>query len=672
MADDTDSAAAVLAPPTTPTGVMDSPVPPSLAPTGIPLMTPQNQPVDPGSGDQTTDTIPTQTTPAYQDPEMVMGAAHHNWLANLMHGAASLLGGDETWHVTRDKDGNISATSTPSTEGEKWGRVAASILGGAAKGYAAGQGPGGAARAVNAGMDFGMQARNAQKESVNQDVDTQQQQMTRNANNALLNHKVIRDAWDNDHLSRDDMQKQAEYALDMAGKAQSMGLIPLAMGVKDPKTLAKYGNVNPEAVGAHMGANGEMVYNLPDGHGGVDFYRVPAQSAKALTREDDPWDDPQLDPKDPTKVTYTHHNTTAGSETYGDRFTRQMALSNKKSSIIKEAFGNQMTQEERQTAQDKETREKALQPYTIAHTQAETSAANAEADIRKQNLQILKGGTGAGAGEAAAGLHGDDYLKASGIDPAAWNRIKATANGDLKPPTTSRSPANAAFLNAVQNYDPTYTQARYDTKQNFKTKGDATSVMQLSTALAHAESALRNSATLGNSPSLATGVNLSGPAAAYNSDANFFTGEQGKLVMGGIVGEKEGERIRDQITSPIQSIRDSGLREVLRLTGGKVGAMFQKYKTGAQQDLPVQEFFDQPTQRLLSRYGVTKQQPQTPPQPPNVSQAARAPGGPAQATAPHAPAQRDNTGTITLPAGATGGYKNGQLVGYQDANGWHQ
>ena len=39
----------------------------------------------------------------------------------------------------------------------------------------------------------------------------------------------------------------------------------------------------------------------------------------------------------------------------------------------------------------------------------------------------------------------------------------------------------------VFNYDPTYTDARYDTKMNFKTKGDAQNLQSLSTGLEHLE-----------------------------------------------------------------------------------------------------------------------------------------------------------------------------------------
>ena len=573
-------------------GPYTPPPPPSQAPQPQP-QTPQDQGASPTY----------QTTPASQDPEVVAGAAHQSWLARIMDSVSNILGGDTTLHVTKHPDGTVEVTHDPSTTGEKWGRIAQAALGGAAKGMEVGQGPGGPARAAAGGIQTGMAQPQQRLDAANKDAEAQQQIMERNANNALLNQKIVAGAWNNSHLERDDLQKQENVALDHAIKLRDNGFVPLAMGVKDSATLAKYGAGNPLAVGAHMGVDGNMIYNEPDGKGGVNFYQLSADSANQPTTEPTPIEVRSVDPDDPTKTIKKPSTIPAGIKK-GELATRLMALNVANDNAIKQANDAKMTKQERDTQQGELNLKQQAAPAEIAEKRATAANQWSEAKIHETQQKILQGGaTAAGA----QGLHGDAYLQASGLDPSTWQLIKATANGDVKIPTASRSPANMAFRQQVMNYDPTFTDARYDTKQNFKTKGDATNLQTLSTSLEHVENALGNSAKLGNSPSLATGHNLSGDAAAYNQDVNLLNEEIGKLVKGGVMGEHELDAQKTAMQSPIQSIRDRGIHETIDLLGGRVRAGFQKYKTGAQQELPVEQYFDPATQARLNRYGITQQ-----------------------------------------------------------------
>ena len=595
---------------------------PQTQPTGMPQQPPQDttQPQQPQY----------QTTPASQDPEVVAGAAHQSWLARIMDSVSNILGGDTTLHVTKHPDGTVEVTHDPSTTGEKWGRIAQAALGGAAKGMEVGQGPGGPARAAAGGIQTGMAQPQERLDAANKEGATQQKQLQDQANFVLTQQKLIGQTLAN---------KAAGMTLSKEEQDQSNDEHDRYINSPNSTFVGTFGSIHEAATSPNAAMilknhpNATLrtatAYDSKGNITGVHAYVVDRDWGDR--RNEDPVyyleqkaaTDPNAPPEFEQKMIPANSDTNSRLDTFttaknlavakikADWATQQQKLHPTPKTLAEMQLRLQQTTDPAEKAQLQSTIT-AMQntPEAIAavkEKQAATAAAQSETDIRRENLAILQGG--AGGGKAAEGLKGEDYLQASGIDPASWNRIRSTANGDLKPPTQSRSPANAAFLNAVQNYDPSYTQARYDTKQNFKTKGDATSIMQLSTAMAHADRALRNSAVLGDSPSLATGINLSGPAAAYNADANFFTGEQGKLVMGGIVGEKEAERIRNNISSPVQSIRDAGLREVLQLTGGKTRQIFQKYKTGAGQDLPVQEFFDQPTQQLLQRYGVAPKQP---------------------------------------------------------------
>jgi hypothetical protein len=205
--------------------------------------------------------------------------------------------------------------------------------------------------------------------------------------------------------------------------------------------------------------------------------------------------------------------------------------------------------------------------------------------------------------QAQSGLTGDDFL---GTLPAGLqSQVKAMANGDIAIPSAStRNPQAQQLRTAVLTYDPTYTDARYKGKQNFKTSGDAQNIVQLSTAMEHADKAIANSAKAGFAPALGSKTFESGQSAAYMQDAEFLTGEVGKLVKNGVLSVDESHRISDGLTSARQSVRDSALNETMNLLGGKARQMFQKYKASTGQDLPINDFFDAKSQQRLTKYGI--------------------------------------------------------------------
>jgi hypothetical protein len=547
-----------------------------------------------------------QTTPAHQDPEMVAGAHHQNWLAHVMDTVGNILGGDTTLHVTKKADGSVEVTHDPSTEGEKWGRVAAAALGGASRGLAVGQGPGGPSRAAAAGIQSGLAAPQQALTEANQEATAEQERLMRGANIARLNQEVVRGAWDNAHLSRNDLQQQADYALAHHTKLEDMGAIPVAMNVTDHDKLTKFGVSDPLSVQAHMGQNGEMLFNEPDGKNGVNFYRIPADVSKQRTTDDDHWTETKLDPNDPTKTIEVPHVNKAGSETNGTQLTRHMAQAAADDKVKKQAYDAKIAKQRADAETQRAADEAKKTPAQISEANARAREAGSTAALNDAKMKVLQG---AGAGGKGTGLNGDAYLQASGIDPSAWNQIKATANGDVKIPTASRSPQNQAFRNAVLNYDPTFTDARYQAKQDFKTKQDATNIVGLATALEHLDSATQHSAQLGFSPSLATGKTMTGTAADYNQDIKLFTEEAGKLVANKAITQGEYEDLKKDMASPLQRVRDSALSETVKLMGGRVHGLVQKYQTATGQQLNPKEFFDQATQDRLQKYGIVSAQP---------------------------------------------------------------
>jgi hypothetical protein len=245
-------------------------------------------------------------------------------------------------------------------------------------------------------------------------------------------------------------------------------------------------------------------------------------------------------------------------------------------------------------APQKLANEQEYQGATIKQGQQRLSIENARLNFEKQRD---------GLNQLQSGASGDQYL--STLPPGVQATIKATANGDIAiPPAGTRNPQAQALRAAVMQYDPTYTDARYKGKQNFKNSGDAQNIVQLSTAMEHADRAITNSAQAGFAPALGSKTFESPESAAYMQDAEFLTGEVGKLVKNGVLSVDEGNKISSGLTAARQTVRDSALNETMDLLGGKARGVFQKYKTATGQDLPVNEFFDAKSQQRLSKYGI--------------------------------------------------------------------
>jgi hypothetical protein len=260
------------------------------------------------------------------------------------------------------------------------------------------------------------------------------------------------------------------------------------------------------------------------------------------------------------------------------------------------------------TARDANTAINQAATRKIEQQNANSSSARTNIEAKRFNLEQQY------MPSAGAQQTGESFLQT--LNPNIANQIKAIANGDVKMPP-ARSGQGLALRNAVLNYDPTFTDSRYDTKQNFKTKGDAQNIVQLTTALDHATNALQNSKEVGFAPLL--GANATAADTRYNQDIKLFTQEAGKLVKNGVLTEHEYLDLKDAYTSRRQGIRDAALNETLKLMGGKVEGLMQKYKTGAGQDLPIEQYFDKPTQQRMQKLGIGGQAPQASGPPPGAT-----------------------------------------------------
>jgi hypothetical protein len=196
---------------------------------------------------------------------------------------------------------------------------------------------------------------------------------------------------------------------------------------------------------------------------------------------------------------------------------------------------------------------------------------------------------------------GEDYLKS--LPANVQNIVRSTAAGDIAiPPAGTRNPQAQALRQAVMNYDPTFTDSRYKGKQSFRAGNDSQTITQLATATEHLDNLRNNNAAVGFAPMI--GESLTQASTRYNQDVKLFSQEAGKLIKSGVLTEGEYKDLKDGLMSSRQDLRNSSIDELTNLMAGKVSGVFQKYKNATGEDMPVDKFFDAPTQQRLQRFGI--------------------------------------------------------------------
>ena len=108
----------------------------------------------------------------------VLRPVRRTGLAGIVDEFADAVAGRQTSQIYQDDQGNKYIQHPNMTRGQQWQRIASEALHGAAAGFAAGQGPGGAARALNADVQAGDQQRQQIKqEQRQQEQDVKQSQL---------------------------------------------------------------------------------------------------------------------------------------------------------------------------------------------------------------------------------------------------------------------------------------------------------------------------------------------------------------------------------------------------------------------------------------------------------------------------------------------------------------
>ena len=174
--------------------------------------------------------------------------------------------GPETWHVTRDpKTGEVTAQQDPSTLGEKWGRIAATALGGAVAGLQNAQGPGGLLKATAAGTATGLQQPQKTQDDAQQQVDFGNKQLLAKATRIHLTQQTYL-------LSQQTKALELKYDQDTADNlnkwydtlASSPNAVDLGtMDPSEPNALIKFSKDHPEAMDAFLGKGNQRLTAIP-------------------------------------------------------------------------------------------------------------------------------------------------------------------------------------------------------------------------------------------------------------------------------------------------------------------------------------------------------------------------------------------------------------------------
>ena len=258
-------------------------------------------------------------------------AVHHGRIADTLNAVGKFLGGDTSYHITTNPDGSVSAVPMESTPGQRWGRIAQAALMGAAKGFAVGQGPGGAQRAAAAGVETGMALPQAQQDQTlalaQKTNDQNQQRQLYNANIAYLNTRNLEQSWalGNQKQLASEHEDDRQMQFDATKKQLHMTDVGPADDIEQAATLY---NGNPAVQQALV--NGSLVIHHSAG-GPPHAYIIPEDKMAQLNPSEQTAYSYSVDPKsgDIVKEARTvSANTETGRDTSARLATENAALLN--------------------------------------------------------------------------------------------------------------------------------------------------------------------------------------------------------------------------------------------------------------------------------------------------------------------------------------------------------
>ena len=620
--------------------------------------------VQPGA-DPATATIQQQPMDAYQDPEIRMAAAHHNWLANIMDKATDILAGDTSVHVTRDaQTGNVTVTHDPATSGEKWGRIASAVLGGAAKGYAAGQGPGGSARALATGFQTGQNIPQQQLAQANAEAANMSAQQLADANNALVHQKIVGAGLANREAGLTLGTQEASLLQSAADSIQNSPNTTDLGSFTDMPSIMKAVQDNPAILQGHTNQALKIIPTA-DAKGTVQLH------AFLVDQGDDNRKNDKVEQAFKIEVDPKTGAPALGSDDIAPQSQKKGAIRLAQQATIAQYF-------DMKNAWDKNHKPETEKTPTTA--QAALIAAGQETDpvkkqalldsaaaIQKNELALKAAGRAPAAGGAVStgGATGPDALAALPTGDAAT--VKAIGEGRQAPPSRFTKEGQR-IMGMVNQVYPDYDSTQYPTYQKmrqFMTSGaGGVGLNFIGTARNHLDELERTIPDNVTVPLIGSAINWAKNTAtratnpdlrAFESARSAVSDEVAKAYKGGAISLGEHDQMQGLINeSDSPGALRGSIGEFRRLLNGKLSS----YQTQWASAMPRGAV--SPNSALESLLGATPT-----PAPGGGAAPAAAPAAPA--AAPAAPSANDLV-TVQIPGQQPGHIPRSALAKFQHEN----
>jgi hypothetical protein len=434
---------------------------PSSATPSTPAVAPGVQPTP----SQREDTIPGQPAPV--QPALVT-SQKRGGLLGVMDDIANALTGKTTPEIGTDADGNKYVKQDTLSRGQQWVRIGAGLLGGAAKGWAAGRGrnPGAAAAA---GFDEGERQRQQQQDQQTQMSDQAMKENLANANYQKLRMDAAEQAWHLTAMQHEATQHDVEFAQGQEDRLMKVDGATLLGTASDPNDIDKILKVNPDVM-KDMVQNHQIEilphYNADGTRGGIRVFKMPDGYRKNIL---------------PAGTTFHTFDSTTGQ-------------------FVPHQTSEPITAgevDDYDTAASNAANKFKLDQANLAHTQAETNEANANAtkvpsEISKNAGETAQARAGAVRDYAEAAKDTEEVKTAKGKEAQANDSqlVDSIGSGKTVPERMAYLLArNPQLLDAVTAKYPDFDGAKAEsyptTYKDFTSGKTSVALNSGATALEH-------------------------------------------------------------------------------------------------------------------------------------------------------------------------------------------
>lgn len=240
-----------------------------------------------------------------------------------------------------------------------------------------------------------------------------------------------------------------------------------------------------------------------------------------------------------------------------------------------------------------------FQKQTVAQTRENQKA---QRDIDLQRLGIERAGLNLRIKENQQKTQGSLGV----LSDTQKSLAQKVADGDLTIQQLSRLPDKEAIVAGAIELNPDWSSNTAATKKAFTDPASKQSqnLGTISRIVGHIGRFEKNSTDLGLSPSLLTGVNLTGTAAKTSNDAHAIASELEKLVSGGVGTVAQVKEWQSDLLSSREGIRKAAIDEISQLMGSQFEGMNQTYKAGLGKDLPLDQFATPEGKKWLAKQGI--------------------------------------------------------------------